>query len=627
MHTLDALVSIASKLDPKQQDDVSLFLMECKYFVQLKGSTNPEVTQLRDILDFLQDRVLTKKQVQSVFQSTESDILSTHFKDQRRDQTYRQDFTKSIHPKEEITMDPEMTPITPSSPRFFVFYDFVYIPELVSLIFQYLDTPSQLEMREVCNLWKTIAEDELLWKFKFLDSFTIHDGDSNYKKDTSIIKNNRDDESRSWRELCMTCTKHEIRHVKSTQPIQINSGGDFTIDHDSNNRLYSCRISRDGQFVVAGGQSTSVQILKIKNILTDKRESFIPENRPTRLTLEELFTGRRSIPRETKPTRRDRIKVHATVDTTDVGWTISDLDFSYDSKLMTYSTWNPYIPVISIEDPSKRIEIPLTEEDEGRYCAFSVRFSPNNKELLTGCSDGTLYCCDYIAGKVSACVTSSPEDLNAVAYGGDNYPDILFTGGDDCVCKIWDKRDLKKPIGVLIGHRYGIASVSSKGDGIHYLSSSKDQTIKLWDIRKLSGTDSGILKLKSVQDSMNPMNWDYRYPEMIPQEHLQVKNPYDKSIMTYTGSHQLFKTLIRCDFSPEFSTAQKYIVTGSVDGNIVLYETATGKVAHKVRASGGLIREVSWHPYMPLLVTAGWNGKVSSVTYTGKLGDIKFVQK
>jgi hypothetical protein len=51
-------------------------------------------------------------------------------------------------------------------------------------------------------------------------------------------------------------------------------------------------------------------------------------------------------------------------------------------------------------------------------------------------------------------------DLNAVSFGGENYPEVLFTGGDDCVAKIWDRRLLgdkynNKPIGVLIGHKYG----------------------------------------------------------------------------------------------------------------------------------------------------------------------------
>lgn len=43
--------------------------------------------------------------------------------------------------------------------------------------------------------------------------------------------------------------------------------------------------------------------------------------------------------------------------------------------------------------------------------------------------------------------------------------------------------------------------------------------------------------------------------------------PGDPSVRTYHG-HYVSYTLIRCYFSPAFSTGQKYIITGSADGCI-----------------------------------------------------------
>jgi WD40 repeat protein len=42
-----------------------------------------------------------------------------------------------------------------------------------------------------------------------------------------------------------------------------------------------------------------------------------------------------------------------------------------------------------------------------------------------------------------------------------------------------------KPVGVFIGHLGGITFLDSKEDGRYFLSNSKDQSIKLWDVRKL----------------------------------------------------------------------------------------------------------------------------------------------
>ncbi len=39
--------------------------------------------------------------------------------------------------------------------------------------------------------------------------------------------------------------------------------------------------------------------------------------------------------------------------------------------------------------------------------------------------------------------------------------------------------------GVFMGHTEGLTYVDSKGDGRYVLSNAKDQTMKLWDLRKM----------------------------------------------------------------------------------------------------------------------------------------------
>jgi WD repeat-containing protein 23 len=42
----------------------------------------------------------------------------------------------------------------------------------------------------------------------------------------------------------------------------------------------------------------------------------------------------------------------------------------------------------------------------------------------------------------------------------------------------------------------------------------------------------------------------------------------DTSVMTYRG-HRVLQTLVRCHFSPEFTTGQRYIYTGCAAGRVV----------------------------------------------------------
>jgi WD repeat-containing protein 23 len=150
--------------------------------------------------------------------------------------------------------------------------------------------------------------------------------------------------------------------------------------------------------------------------------------------------------------------------------------------------------------------------------------------------------------------------------------------------KIWDRRLLGKqadPVGVMVGHLEGITHINSKGDGRYFISNSKDQSIKLWDLRAMVPPKEGETKARVGRGRSG---FDYRYGDvnwgraqrnvMRGKVYLYfmpltlegtVSNPHDVSLMTYR-SHKVFQTLIRAYFSPLSTTGQRYIYTGSYDG-------------------------------------------------------------
>ena len=58
----------------------------------------------------------------------------------------------------------------------------------------------------------------------------------------------------------------------------------------------------------------------------------------------------------------------------------------------------------------------------------------------------------------------------------------------------------QSPVGVFAGHADGIASLATRGDDRYVLSNSKDQTIKLWDVRRFSDTQAAeVSSFKFIQ--------------------------------------------------------------------------------------------------------------------------------
>lgn len=107
-------------------------------------------------------------------------------------------------------------------------------------------------------------------------------------------------------------------------------------------------------------------------------------------------------------------------------------------------------------------------------------------------------------------------DINSVAFA-DRTSHIIYSGGDDGLVKVWDRRTLSeavpKPVGVLAGHMDGITFIDSRYDGRHLISNSKDQSIKLWDIRVFSDETAAKNTLRAV----HKQTWDYRWQEVPPE--------------------------------------------------------------------------------------------------------------
>lgn len=78
----------------------------------------------------------------------------------------------------------------------------------------------------------------------------------------------------------------------------------------------------------------------------------------------------------------------------------------------------------------------------------------------------------------------------------------------------------------------------------------------------------GTPDISQSNRSYGLVNWDYR--NMYYRKPRYQSHPDDCSVMTYRG-HAVLKTLIRCHFSPEATTGQKYVYSGSADGRIHIW--------------------------------------------------------
>ncbi|KAJ6680252.1 DDB1- AND CUL4-ASSOCIATED FACTOR 11 [Salix purpurea] len=361
--------------------------------------------------------------------------------------------------------------------------------------------------------------------------------------------------------------------------------GPWLVDQMST-RAYVSQFSADGSLFVAGFQGSYIRIYNVE----------------------------------------DGWKVQKNILAKSLRWTVTDTSLSPDQRHLVYASMSPIVHIVDVGSAETESLANVTEFHDGldfsssssdgsySFGIFSVKFSTDGRELVAGSSDDSIYVYDLEQNKLSLKILAhTPIGSSTLGHLGlmltlyvllmkvatFSFLEVMIIFAR---CGI-DAALLRKgkPAGVLSGHLEGITFIDSRGDGRYFISNGKDQTIKLWDIRKMAPNATSYSGLRNYE-------WDYRWMD-YPYEARDLKHPSDQSIATYKG-HSVLRTLIRCYFSPVYSTGQKYIYTGSHDSCVYIYDLVTGEQVASLQHHKSTVRDCSWHPYYPMLVSSSWDGDV-----------------
>ncbi|KAI9360812.1 WD40-repeat-containing domain protein [Zopfochytrium polystomum] len=320
-------------------------------------------------------------------------------------------------------------------------------------------------------------------------------------------------------------------------------------------------------------------------------------------------------------------------------WTITDCDLAPTNDRLVYSSINDTFHMVNVNPDSPDFGRHNDFDLRGEVGVWSLRLSADGREVVAGSNAGLIFVYDIEQNAVVHTLRAHGDDVNSVCFS-DEGSNVLISGSDDSFVKVWDRRSLRAESsissGVFIGHTEGITHVSSRWDGRYLVSNGKDQKMLLWDMRTMRQTSE-------VRDRMridcSVRGFDYRrdrYPGKLR------KHPHDMSVRTFTG-HKVLRTLIRCHFSPA-STGHRYLYTGSADGRVFIFDSELDSPSSDPLASStpspppiailnpksaisannrnrtnrhfmgwispGLqevcIRDVAWHPYLPMVVGSTW---------------------
>lgn len=212
-------------------------------------------------------------------------------------------------------------------------------------------------------------------------------------------------------------------------------------------------------------------------------------------------------------------------------YSLLDLDVSPNGREFLCSTWKNAVFTCNVleEDDINQNNIRSNQLVEhtntNKLGTFSACFNNDGTELIASSNEGCIYVFDRTRNERTLQVRQDVrEDINAVRFLDRTNNNVIIGAANNGIIEIWDRRTLgnssgnendknQKSVGTLFGHFDGITYIDSKNDGRYFITNSKDQSVKLWDVRKVGQPG----QLKKTRKLLTAPRWNY-LSENIPTE-------------------------------------------------------------------------------------------------------------
>uniref|UniRef100_A0A0N5BG40 WD_REPEATS_REGION domain-containing protein n=1 Tax=Strongyloides papillosus TaxID=174720 RepID=A0A0N5BG40_STREA len=277
----------------------------------------------------------------------------------------------------------------------------------------------------------------------------------------------------------------------------------------------------------------------------------------------------------------------------------------------------------------------------------SIDISPLGDYMVSSINKDKIAAYNILVGSKSKDIPSQKYGCNQVIFAGESSR-VLYTstkGNDDI--RYLSLED-KKYVRFFKGHKDEVLSLSMSPDGTNFLSSSRDGTVKLWDLRsdECCKSDHYINKnpivtydpkgvIFAVSEERNTVKlFDSRNNTLPPFRLFGFHSYAGKinnikfspdgrklivsgngtnfyTIDTFSGERVAFegiKNPNKRKFGVDYSPCGKYIIAGSDCGELIYYNATTGSIIKKFSSThDSFVSNVAFNKKYLMLVSGGRN--------------------